>query len=86
MNPFSYFCAFCDNLQLWDRPRLMEPSQMASLPELYGGSTFDLFVDQNSIRLICGTRDIKNFLERRIDALKDYMEDAANIIRVTAAN
>ena len=86
VNPFSYFCAFCDNLQLWDRPRLMEPSQMASLPELYGGSTFDLFVDQNSIRLICGTRDIKNFLERIIDALKDYMEDAANIIRVTAAN
>lgn len=85
VNPFSYFCAFCDNLQLWDRPKLIHPAHSSLPDDRFPGNDFDLTVEGSKIHLYCQTNDIHAFLTRKRDSLGAYLRDAPALISVTVS-
>ena len=84
INPFSYFCAFCDNLQLWDRRKLINPAYTKLPGNRYYGEEFDVNIEDSKVRIFCRTSDICELILKKRNALNTYLKDAAFLIDVTA--
>lgn len=83
IDAFSYFSAFCDNIQIWDRDQLIDLSKSFPRDRFYSSQQFDIFVKDNQICLVCETADVEKFMHRRITSMDEYLEDASKLIRVT---
>ena len=83
LDSFSYFSAFCDNIQIWDRDQLIDLAKSFPSERFYSSQQFDIFVKDNQICLVCETADVEKFMHRRITSMDDYLEDASKLIRVT---
>ena len=83
IDAFSYFSAFCDNIQIWDRAQLIDLSKSFPRDRFYSSQQFDIFVKDNQICLVCETSDGEKFMHRRITSMDEYLEDASKLIRVT---
>lgn len=81
-NPISYFLAFCDNLQQWDRPKTIDYSRTEIKGDYIVGSSFDLDIIDNRIYLHCNTSSLKNIIEKNRDVLNQYLKDAAKFIKL----
>ncbi len=79
---FSFFCAFCDTLQKWNRPKQIDYSK-AGLPiNHYLGENFDITCRNGKIYLRCSTEDaasIRNSLVKEdlfLPGMKNIVEIA----------
>lgn len=85
INPFSYFAAFCDNCQMWNRRQLVNQGYYERNDEGCAANQFDILIEEpNMLRIICETTDIKALLTKRIKSLNDYLENASDLIKVTS--
>lgn len=85
INPFSYFSAFCDNCQMWNRRKLVNQGYYERSDEGYAANQFDIQIEEsNMLRIICETTNIKSLLAKRIETLNDYLENASELIKVTS--
>ena len=83
VDPFSYFCAFCDNVQLWDRRQLINMAKTSPAGRYHAAQPFDIAVEGNTIHIICQTENILKFLESKIAKMNEYLRDASYLIKVT---
>lgn len=80
-NPFSYFCAFCDNLQKWKRPKQIDLSK-ANLPEHhFMNDDFDLLVNDDSITIVCNNYDVDS-IQKNIKIAETFLSGISNIIQI----
>ena len=54
---FSFFCAFCDTLQKWNRPKQIDYSKSGLPINHYLGEKFDITCRNGKIYLRCSTQD-----------------------------
>lgn len=83
VDPFSYFCAFCDNVQLWDRKQLINMAKASPSNRYHAAQPFDIVVEGNIIHIICQTENILQFLESKITGMDKYLRDASYLLKVT---
>lgn len=57
-DPFSYFCAFCDTFQKWDRPKQVDYSKAGLPSRHFLSDEFDIFVTEDSIYLKANAYDV----------------------------
>lgn len=80
INPFSYFGMFCDNLQVWDRNKSINYGLVKWEGNTLYGENISLNIEDNKIRILCQTDDIKYSFTKLKDGLKDYLTGADKMI------
>lgn len=81
VNAFSYFCAFCDNLQKWKRPKQIEISK-TNIPEHHFlNDDFDLLVENDHITIVCNNYDVES-IHKDIKILETFLDGVSNIIQI----
>ena len=81
INPFSYFCAFCDVLQKWGREKQIDFSKL-DLPEVhYLDDDFDIFISENHINITStGVNEVA--IRRSLENEATFLEGIEYIIKV----
>ncbi len=77
---FSYFAAFCDWLQKWDRPQQVDQAH-ANLPTFFIAENFDFEIRNNKILLTTDDENRKR-LQNQYAAAQSYMEGFENIVKM----
>ena len=81
INPFAFYGALCDLLQLWGRPKQVNLSK-SYLPEHHFLDTnFDIVVTDNKIKLLCSRSDLE-YVQKKIDEGKTYLPGIEAIIEI----
>lgn len=81
VNPFSYFCAFCDTLQKWGREKQVDVSKI-DIPEInYLDDNFDIFVTGNHIN-ITSTSANEQAIKRSLKDEATFLEGIEQLIHV----
>lgn len=80
INSFSYFGMFCDNLQVWDRNKSINYGLVKWEGNTLYGENISLTIEDNKIRILCLTDDIKYSFTKLKDGLKDYLAGADKMI------
>lgn len=78
VNPFSYFCALCDSLQFWNRPKLINQGETKLPDDFATGRNFDLWISGGKIYLDCNSAKMRE----RVKAFDDYLLAASFMIDV----
>lgn len=50
-DPFSYLSLLSDSLQIWNRPKLINPSLFDIINKVHASEDFNIIVDENAIYL-----------------------------------
>lgn len=80
-NPFSYFCAFCDSLQVWNRPKQID-SSIINLPEInYLSDSFDISISSDKIQLYCAPKDAQS-LRKMLTLNEDFLPGLDRILKI----
>lgn len=82
VNAFSYFSAFCDSLQFWDRPKLINLAKINQPKNTYNGRDYDLRIEGDKICILCKTGEAKDSLLQKIQGLDTFMKHASKMVRV----
>lgn len=82
INAFSYFSAFCDSLQFWDRPKLIDLAKTSQPKDTYNGRDFDIRIDGNKIYVLCRTTDARETLQQKINSLDSFLRNASKMVYV----
>lgn len=82
INAFSYFSAFCDSLQFWDRPKLIDLAKTSQPKDTYNGRDFDIRIDGNKIYVLCRTTDARETLQQKIKSLDSFLRNASKMVYV----
>ncbi|MCM1009149.1 MAG: hypothetical protein NC485_14770 [Ruminococcus flavefaciens] len=77
---FSYFAAFCDWLQKWDRPQQVDQAH-ANLPTFFIAENFDFEIRNNKIFLATDDENRKK-LQKQCAAAQSYLEGFENIVKM----
>ncbi|MBE6673604.1 MAG: hypothetical protein E7596_00690 [Ruminococcaceae bacterium] len=81
INPFAFYGALCDLLQLWGRPKQINLSK-SYLPEHHFLDTdFDIVAVENKIKIFCSRGDLE-YVKNKINEGKTYIQGIQNIIEV----
>lgn len=81
-NPFCYFCAFCDVLQVWNRPKQIDYAQ-AGLPQKHFlNGDFDLRVLDGKILFECSAEDAVALKEKILES-EIYLPGCSRLIQIT---
>lgn len=82
INPFSYFCAFIDSMQKWDRPKQLDFS-ITNLPQdHYLNDNFDLEIIDNHILITCES-SYAGKMRRDINNLESFLPGISSLITIT---
>lgn len=68
VNPFSYFCAYCDTIQKWNRPKQVDLSKTCLPENNYLNDLFDLELKNNKIYLRCYYKDLSQMNRTLVDS------------------
>lgn len=82
VNPFSYFLAFCDNIQKWSRPKQNNPAFIALPKGYYVEDKFDLLIDDGKVLLVCSSENI-NSLKSDINSAEEFLSGISQIVQVS---
>lgn len=82
VNPFSYFLAFCDNIQKWSRPKQNNPAFIALPKDYYVEDKFDLLIDDGKVLLVCSSENI-NSLKSDINSAEEFLSGISQIVQVS---
>lgn len=81
IDPFSYFCSFCDTLQKWKRPKQIDFSKTNLPIHHYLNDDFDLIVSNDKITIVCDNNDVKSVKENIIKE-ETFLTGISNIIHI----
>lgn len=79
-NPFVYFCLFCDNMQIWDRPLIISQGLSQIRKPTISSSEMFISVENNKINVKCISKDISDILTNYRDSLDEYLSNASKLI------
>ena len=82
VNAMSYYLAFCDTLQFWDRDKLFDPAKQRQPEATYYGKDFDIGIDKNRIIVRCRTDGVKDRLSSKLRGMDDFLKDANSMLKV----
>ena len=81
-NPFSYFCAFIDSIQKWDRPKQLDFS-VTNLPQDHLlDDNFDLSISNDNIFIICESSYLGR-MRKEIDSLETFLPGISSIVKIS---
>lgn len=81
-DPFSYFCAFHDTLQVWFRPKQIDFSKSDLPLKHYLRNNFDITVSNGRILFLCEEQDVLN-LRNTIAASESFLPGISMLVGVT---
>ena len=81
-NAFSYFAAFCDNLQTWDRPEVFDYMFNDISSNYVIGNNIDIDIKGNRIIVAFNSNSIKNRLYKYKESLNDYLDGASSFVEL----
>lgn len=82
VNAMSYFLAFCDTLQFWDRDKIFDPAKLRQPENTYYGKDFEMDIWEDRIRITCLRRNTKDQICSKLKSLDDFLRDASGMIIV----
>lgn len=82
VDPFSYFCACCDSLQRWDRPKQLNYAKVDIPKQYILGEDTDLFITEDIINIRCNLKNI-GFWRREIDGAETFLPGISRIVNVS---
>ena len=80
-NPFCYFSAFCDCLQRWDRPKVIDYSKTELRGDYITGREYDIEIEDKYLHIYCKTSNIYKTITDQREKLDEYLEDASQFIK-----
>lgn len=80
-DPFSYFCAFCDTLQKWGRPKQLNQAYVCLPKNSFLSAFFDIIINDNIINIQCAYDDIVE-LKSTIAFSEKYLPGISQIVSV----
>ena len=81
-NPFAYFCAFCDTIQRWGRPKLIDLSQTALPPNNLLEDEIDVRISEGSIYIQCLENNIDG-IRKMIQESNSYLPGISQLVKVS---
>ena len=81
-NPFSYFCAFCDTLQRWGRPKLIDLSETVLPPNNFLEDEIDVSISDGSIYIQCLESNIES-IQKMIQESNLFLPGISQIVKVS---
>lgn len=81
INPFSYFCAYCDTIQKWNRPKQVDLSKTYLPENNYLNDLFDLEIKHNKIYLRCFYKDLSQMNHILINS-EDFLPGITQFTKV----
>lgn len=81
-NPFSYFCAFCDTIQKWNRPKQIDFSKLDMLENHYLDNNFDMTINNGKIKFICQSKQTGD-LRKSLISMEDFLPGSINLIKIS---
>lgn len=82
INPFSYFCAFIDSMQKWDRPKQLDFSTTNLPQDHYLNDNFDLTILDNYIQITCESSYLGK-MRKDINNLESFLPGISSLITIT---
>ncbi len=81
INPFSYFGAYCDTIQKWNRPKQIDLSKTYLPDSNYLNDLFDIELKNNKIYLKCYYKDL-NQMNHTISGSEDFLPGITKFTKV----
>lgn len=85
-NPFSYFAAFCDVLQRWDRPKTIKYSETSYLGDYITGNNYDLKIVDNYICIDSISSQIDQSIYSSKYSLDEFLENGSDFIKLNISD
>lgn len=82
VNAMSYFLAFCDTLQFWDRDKLFDPAKQRQPESTYYGKDFDIYVEKSKVIVRCRTSGVKDCISSKLRGMDEFLKDAGSMLQV----
>lgn len=82
VNAMSYYLAFCDTLQFWDRDKLFDPAKQRQPDTTYYGKDFDICVEKNRIVVRCRSEGVKERIYSKLNSMDDFLKDASSMLKI----
>lgn len=82
INSMSYFFAFCDTLQFWDRDKIFDPAKQRQPDTTYYGKDFELNIINDKIVVRCRTDGVKEKILGKLNNMDYFLKDASSILAV----
>lgn len=82
INAMSYFLAFCDSIQFWDRDKLFDPARQRQPENTYYGKDFDIDICKDKICIRCRTAGAKERIQTKLRGMDEFLQDASSMISV----
>lgn len=83
INPFSYFCALCDTIQKWGRPKKVNLSKVDLPYNNYLEDEFDIAIIENHIQIKCLKKDLSN-IQNIINDAETFLPGISTLIKINA--
>lgn len=81
INPFSYFSAYCDTIQKWNRPKQVDLSKTYLPDNNYLNDLFDLELKHNKIYLRCFYKDLSQMNQTLVNS-EEYLPGITKFTKV----
>ena len=78
---FSYFCAFCDTIQRWGRPKQIDPAKTDLPEENYLEDEFDIHIADNRIYISCIEKYLKS-IKNMINYAENFLPGISSLIKI----
>ena len=79
-NPFVYFCLFCDNLQIWDRPYRVNQGKIELNAPSLSSKDISIIPTKNKLCIQCISLEAEKIVSNFQKDLDDYLKDASKLI------
>lgn len=83
INAFSYFCALCDTIQKWGRPKKVNLSKVDLPNNNYLEDEFDIDIIENHIQIKCLKKDLSNIKDLINDA-ETFLPGISDLIKINS--
>lgn len=79
-NPFVYFCLFCDNMQIWDRPYRLNQGKVELEKATIPATDISVIVTGNKLCIQCITLEAEKVCSNYRKDLDEYLKDGSKLI------
>lgn len=79
-NPFVYFCLFCDNMQIWDRPYRLNQGKVELEKATVPATDISIIVTGNKLCIQCITLEAEKICSNYRKDLDEYLKDGSKLI------
>ncbi len=85
-NPFVYFCLFCDNMQIWDRPYRVNQGTFELETATISSNDISIFPTGNKICIQCITLEAEKIVANYRNDLDEYLLDGSKLISLNISD